>query len=106
MDDCIFCKIVKKEAPAKIEYENDSLIVIKDVNPKAPVHLLIIPKKHIRDIKEDSGIIWASVGKLAVEIAQEKGLMGFRMVHNVGTAALVKHMHVHFLAEVDADRDI
>jgi histidine triad (HIT) family protein len=106
MDDCIFCKIIKGEVPAKKDKETPNLLVFEDRSPKAPVHLLIVPKKHIEDIRQDSGTIWPAIGKLAVEIAKEKSLSGFRLVHNVGDAALVKHMHVHLLGEVKVDREV
>jgi histidine triad (HIT) family protein len=103
---CIFCKIVKGEIPAKKEKETSNLIVIRDINPQADIHLLIISKVHISDIREDSGVIWASIGKLAVKLAEEKSLKSFRLVHNVGEAALVKHMHVHLLGEVTVERKL
>ena len=104
--DCVFCKIVKGEIPAQKEAETENLIAFKDINPKAPIHILIVPKKHIKDISEDNGVLWASIGGLAKKIAREKNAKGFRLVHNAGDASLVKHMHVHFLAEVAADREI
>jgi histidine triad (HIT) family protein len=106
MQDCIFCKIIKKEIPTQIEKETSNLVVFKDINPGAPIHLLIVPKKHIQDLSQDSGLNWASIGKLAVAIAKEKGVSGFRLVHNAGDAAAVPHMHVHFLAEVSKDRKL
>jgi histidine triad (HIT) family protein len=106
MQDCIFCKIVKKEVPSQIEEETSNLIVFKDINPAAPIHLLIVPKKHIKDVSEDTGVNWTSIGKLASKLAKEKGVSGFRLVHNAGDAAAVSHMHVHFLAEVSKDRKL
>ncbi len=106
MQDCIFCKIIKGEIPSRVEKETANLLAIHDTNPKAPIHLLIIPKKHINDLREDNGVNWAAIGKLAVKIAKEKGLSGFRLVHNAGDAAVVKHMHVHFLAGVTKDREV
>ncbi len=106
MADCIFCKIIKGEIPAKVEKETKNLLVIHDINPKAPVHLLVISKNHIKDIREDNGVIWAAIGKLATNMAREKNLFGFRLVHNAGDAAVVAHMHVHFLGEVSVDREV
>lgn len=104
--DCIFCKMVSGEIPTEKIEESDKLIVIKDIHPKAAIHFLIIPKIHIGDIREDGGTIWESVRKMAVKIAGEEKVSGFRLVHNAGAAALVKHMHVHFLGEVDEDREL
>jgi len=106
MDECVFCKIVEKKVPSQIEKETENLIVIKDINPAAPIHLLIVPKKHLRDITEDSGASWSAIGTMASSLAKEKGLNGFRLVHNAGDAAEVAHMHVHFLGEISKDRKI
>lgn len=106
MADCIFCKIIKGEIPSKVEKETANLIVIHDTNPKAPIHLLIISKKHVQDIREDDGVIWAAAGKLAVELAKEKKLTGFRLVHNVGEVAMIPHMHVQFLGDISKDREV
>lgn len=106
MEDCVFCKIVKGEIPAEKVTETENLIVFKDIHPRAPLHFVIATKTHISDIREDIGVNWAAVGKLAVEMAEDRGITGFRLVHNVGNAAAVKHMHVHFLAEISADREI
>lgn len=106
MNDCIFCKIVKNEIPAEKVTETGNLVVFKDIHPRAPLHFVIATKTHISDIREDIGVNWAAVGKLVVKMAKERGIKGFRLVHNVGNAAVVKHMHVHFLAEVSADREI
>ena len=106
MKDCVFCKIVKGEIPSEKEMETDNLIVFKDIHPKAKIHLLIIPKDHIEDIRKDNGVIWASVGKIAIRLADRLGATGFRLVSNTGTAAEVKHMHIHFLGEVELDREL
>lgn len=106
MEDCIFCKIIKGEVPAKKEAETQNLIAIWDINPKASVHLLIIPKEHVIDITDDKGTYWESIGKLVTKIALERKIKSFRLVHNAGGASLIKHMHVHFLAEVTEDREL
>jgi histidine triad (HIT) family protein len=106
MDDCLFCKIVKKEIKSEIVFENDSVLIFKDINPKAPVHLLVIPKKHINDITEidnlssaESGEILSSISKIALELGLEKG--GFRVVANTGAGAgaSVAHLHFHILGK-------
>ena len=102
MNDCIFCKIVEKQIPAEIEKETENILVFKNKFPKAPIHLLIVPKRHYKDITEADGAVWSEVRELANEIAKEKNLKGFRLVHNAGSAAVVPHMHVHLLGEVDA----
>ncbi|MFZ5932868.1 MAG: HIT domain-containing protein [Patescibacteria group bacterium] len=106
MDECIFCQVVNRKIPSQIEKETENLLVFKDINPRAPIHLLIVPKKHYRDISQADGKIWSEVRDVALEIAREKGLKGFRLVHNAGEAAIVSHMHVHFLAEISKERGL
>lgn len=102
----MFCKIVKGEITSEKELETDNLIVIKDIKPKAPVHLLIIPKMHVRDIMGIDETVWNEIRKAALSLAKARGLKNFRLVHNAGEAALVGHMHVHLLGEVDSKREI
>lgn len=106
MKDCIFCKIIGKKVPAEIVKESENLIVIKDAHPKAETHLLIIPKKHVRDITGLDELTWVEIKKLAMALVKEKGMKDFRIVHNAGNAAAVPHMHVHLLGEVEESREI
>ncbi len=103
MENCIFCKIAKKEMPAEIILEKSNIIVIKDIEPKAPVHYLIIPKKHIATIndlkEEDKGLVGEMV-YLAKKVAEEKGIKGYKLIFNVGKdgGQVINHIHLHFLA--------
>ena len=106
MAGCIFCKIIKGEIQAEIEKETEKLLVFKDLHPKAQVHLLIVPKIHIQDIRQVPEDIWIEIKEMAIELAKEKKLRGFRLVHNAGDSALVSHMHVHFLGEVSKEREV
>ena len=106
MDDCVFCKIVKKEMASEVELENEDFVVFKDTNPKAPVHLLIVPKIHTQDIRTLDGNLWDGIREIAINLASKKNLTGFRLVHNAGDAAVVPHMHFHFLGQVAADREV
>ncbi len=104
MDDCVFCKIVNRESPADIVYEDDDSIAFKDVNQQAPVHILIIPKKHIRSLveidEEDLNLIGHLVS-VANKIADHNGIIerGFRLVLNTGleSGQSVWHVHIHLL---------
>lgn len=104
MSNCIFCKIINKEIPAEIIAENDNVIVIKDIAPKAPLHLLIIPKKHITDIsqlKPEDRDYAADLLLMATELSKtEKNASSFRLVNNNGASVgqSVFHIHIHFLA--------
>ena len=103
MEDCLFCKIVKKEIPSEIVFENDYLIAFEDINPQAPTHILIIPKEHfasLKEIPEDKKGILAELLLGARQIAEEKGLSrGYRIVLNTGkeSGQAVFHIHFHLL---------
>jgi len=104
MKDCIFCKIAKKEEKAEIIHENDNLIVFKDIKPKAPIHYLIVPKKHIKSInelkEENKGLIGEMV-LTAKKIAGKVGIKdsGYKLIFNVGRGGgqIVDHLHLHVL---------
>ncbi len=106
MDDCVFCKIVGGEMGTKFEKETENLVVFKDINPQAAVHLLIVPKKHVKDLSEIEDHVWKEIKDVAVGIARAKSLSGFRLVHNAGDAAALTHMHVHLLGDVSPDRAV
>lgn len=106
MADCIFCKIGKGEMDTKFEKETELLVVFRDIHPQAPVHLLIVPKKHFKDITEVDDKTWKEVKDVAKGMAINKAMDGFRLVTNAGDAAAVPHMHVHFLGEVSSDRSV
>jgi histidine triad (HIT) family protein len=98
--DCVFCKIINKEEPTEMVYENDNFIVIKDINPSAPVHLLIIPKKHIKsliEIKSEDKELMGEMILIAQKVAQDKNLKNYRLRINTGKGAgqIVDHIHMH-----------
>lgn len=102
MNDCIFCKIVSKEIPKEFDFSLDTLVVFPDINPSADVHLLIVPKQHIKGIEE----IGENQGKLLVEVYQTVNKLVkdnnlendlYRVVVNGGKAQHVPHLHFHLL---------
>lgn len=100
MDNCLFCKIIKKEIPAKIAFESDSIMVFEDINPQANKHLLAIPKTHHRDFIEFShSDEFQGFFNEVAEFAKELG--EFRLVSNCGEKAgqTVFHVHFHLLAD-------
>lgn len=111
MDDCIFCKIIKGEIPSTKIFEDDDMLIIKDVNPQAPIHYLLLPKQHYANIVEMSdaqaAILARCVKKLSAMV-DDLGLQnGFRLISNKGKDACqsVEHLHIHILGGTQlADR--
>ena len=103
MDSCLFCKIIAGQIPSDKVYEDDRCYAFRDINPQAPVHILIVPKTHVADVAECTEKDSARAGhvlKVASELAKREGLTnGFRLVTNAGADACqsVKHFHVHLL---------
>ncbi len=105
MEDCIFCKMIKGEIPVNKVYEDDEILAFYDINPATPIHILVIPKKHIDCIahmqKEDEQLIGKIYGVIN-KIAEEKGFKenGFRVIVNSGkdSGQEVMHLHFHVLA--------
>lgn len=102
--DCLFCRIVSKDIPADVVWESDSVVAFRDINPKAPTHVLIIPKRHIATINDLADGDQHTVGDLlhaAAAIAAEEGIAedGYRVVMNCNEAAgqSVFHIHLHLL---------
>lgn len=101
MDKCIFCKIVNKEIPAKVVYEDDRVIAFEDINPQAPVHVLLIPKEHfvsLNDIPEEKMELVGHILSKARWVAQEKGIKesGYRIVLNTARDSGQDVFHIHF----------
>ena len=104
MNNCLFCRISTKKIPANIIYEDNEAVAFEDINPQAPVHVLIIPKKHISTVLEINPEYNALIGhlfQLAAKIAKEKSIAdgGFRLVMNTNADAgqTVFHIHLHLL---------
>lgn len=101
--DCLFCKIIGGEIPSNKVYEDDTVFAFRDIDPQAPVHILIVPKEHIasaKDINESNSAVVAHIFEVAAKIAKAKGLDdGFRIVNNCGDSAgqTVKHLHFHLM---------
>jgi len=102
--DCLFCKIINKEIPAEVVYEDDQVLAFKDINPQAPFHCLIIPRKHIatlNDIADDERELVGHMIQAAGVIAKQQGFEqdGYRTVFNCNThgGQTVYHIHLHLL---------
>ena len=103
MSECIFCRIIDKQIPAKIIFEDDDMLVFHDIQPKAPVHMLLIPKKHIASLAHAEPEDTLLLGKLLAktrELAKESGLgNGYNVLINTGEGGgqEVFHLHLHLL---------
>ena len=102
--DCIFCKIIEGELPSDIVYRDEKVIAFRDINPIAPIHLLIIPRKHIpsiRDLTDDDLPLQGHMTVVANKLAEDEGIAdaGYRLVINCGDEAgqTVHHIHMHLL---------
>jgi len=104
MADCLFCKIVRREVPGKIVFEDEQLLAFEDINPQAPTHVLVIPKRHIESLNvleaSDDGIV-GEIVRRAAAIAKDRGIAagGYRTVFNTNRDAgqTVFHIHLHLL---------
>ncbi len=102
--DCLFCKIINREVPSEFLYEDDNYVVFRDINPAAPVHLLLVPKKHIRsmnDLKQGDEDIISGLFMIAKDMAKEQGVneSGYKLLFNVekGGGQLIFHIHLHLI---------
>ena len=107
-DDCLFCKILEGDIPADLVYESDTAVAFRDINPQAPTHVLIIPRRHIATINDLADGDEETVGELyrvAAQIAADEGIAddGYRVVMNCNAAAgqTVFHLHFHILPRQD-----
>lgn len=101
MEECIFCKIIKGDIPSEKVYEDDRILAFKDINPAAPIHVLVIPKVHVQNVLEigveNSEIIsdiFRAINKVAEQLGIDKD--GFRIINNCGKDAGQEVMHLHF----------
>lgn len=104
MAECLFCRIAQKEIPSEVVYEDEGIIAFKDINPQAPVHILIVPKEHISsvtDLGPSSSTLICSIFGVAKEVAIEQKVdkSGFRLIANSGpdSGQEIDHLHFHLL---------
>ncbi len=104
MDDCLFCRIVAGTIPADHVYEDDQILAIRDINPQAPVHILIMPKRHIGsvlDVTSSDAVLLGQISLAAAQLARREGLAGrgFRLLTNTGREGgqAIPHLHFHLL---------
>lgn len=100
MEDCIFCKIAKKEIPKEFVYEDENIMVFPDIHPSKPVHLLIVPKKHIAEFTAvDDVTLYGKIGQVIKKLIGQHNLQntGYRIIVNGGGAQIVNHLHYHLM---------
>lgn len=107
MSDCIFCKLANSQIPAEFIYEDELVVAFRDANPVAPVHVLVVPKKHIQDFNglaeaDPDGAIAARLAAVIPQVAEKLGVKetGYRLINNCGAGAgqTVMHLHFHLIA--------
>lgn len=104
MNDCIFCKIIKKEISSNPVFEDDDVIAINDIHPKKPIHILVIPKKHLEDFADAGDEIIIPAKNALQKLVSQNDLMGkgYRIEVNGGGHQIINHLHFHLLAPMGA----
>ena len=104
MDNCIFCAIAKHDSPGELEYEDNEIVAFRDINPKAKVHILIVPKKHISSVttlQDEDALLVGKIIVVAKKLAEKNGIAddGYRLVFNAGKhgGQVVEHIHLHLM---------
>ncbi len=100
-ENCVFCKIIKGEIPSDKVYEDEEIIAFKDINPVTPIHILVVPKKHIAtllDVKKEDSYLISKIYQVINKIAKDLGIEenGFRVIANCGKDSGQEVMHIHF----------
>lgn len=108
---CVFCEIVKGNIPSTKVYEDDMILAFKDLNPQAPVHVLVVPKEHIssaNDVNAENSKYVAHIFEKIPEIAKAQGIESYRIINNCGEDAgqTVKHLHFHILGGVKMEEGL
>lgn len=101
MEDCVFCKIIKEEIPTEKVYETEEILAFKDIHPAAPIHILVVPKKHISmltDLKPEDEALIGKIYTTINKIAEQEGFkkQGYRVIANCGKDSGQEVMHIHF----------
>ncbi len=104
MENCIFCKIRDRIIPKEFTYEDDDIMVFPDINPIKPIHLLIVPRKHLKDFNDlTDDILFGKIRRIIQQMIQQQGLTdkGYRLVVNGGGAQVIDHLHVHLMGPLN-----
>ncbi len=104
MESCLFCKIIKGQLPTTKHYEDDDVLVIADIHPAAPIHLLVMPKRHVLDIIEADEVMLGQLLMVVKKLIKEKKITNHRIIANGRGAQFVEHLHIHVMGGVAKDR--
>ena len=104
MHDCIFCNIVVGALPSTPLYQDEDVMVIQDIHPQAPVHLLVLSKKHVSEFLEAEDALIDKIMRVVRKVIQEEKITNYRIVNNGKGVAFIDHVHVHILGNVDKMR--
>ncbi|MCL4353320.1 HIT domain-containing protein [Patescibacteria group bacterium] len=105
MSNCVFCKIRDKEIPKKFEYEDEDVMVFPDINPMKPVHILVVPKKHIKDFSDlkDKDLFMKIKSAIDRTVVKKLKNKGYRVSVNGGGAQIIDHLHFHIVGPISKD---
>jgi histidine triad (HIT) family protein len=106
MDSCIFCDVIEGKLPSTKLYEDDDVVVIADIHPQAPVHWLVISKKHVPELLEAADRLAGKMMAVVNKIIRDQGIQKYRIVINGKGAVLVDHLHIHVLGKIDKFRTL
>jgi histidine triad (HIT) family protein len=106
MDSCIFCSVIAGKLPSTKLYEDDDVIVIRDIHPQAPVHWLVISKKHVPELLQVPDDLAGKMMAVVNKIIRDQGIEKYRIVINGKGAVLVDHLHIHVLGSIDKFRTL
>ncbi|MBI3955906.1 HIT domain-containing protein [Candidatus Gottesmanbacteria bacterium] len=106
MNECIFCNIISGVLPSKPVYQDDEVIVIPDLHPQAPLHLLVISKKHIGEFIEADDQLLTKINAVIKKIIRDQHISSYRLVTNGKGAAVIDHFHIHILGQIDKYRTL
>lgn len=106
MTDCIFCQVISGTLPSTCLYQDDTVMVIRDIHPQAPVHWIIMPKKHVSEFLEADDVLVNHMMKIARKIITKEKILRYRLVNNGRGAAVIDHMHIHVMGKVDKFRKL
>lgn len=106
MNDCIFCQIINKSLPSSPVYEDESVIVIPDIHPQAPIHLLVISKRHIDEFINADDQLLSQMLTVIKKVIRDQKISDYRLVNNGRGAAVIDHLHLHILGQVNKYRKL